>query len=126
MKTILLIEDNPDIRENTCELLELDGYEVLVAESGEAGLRLAKEKLPGLIICDIVMRGMDGYGVLKEIRRHKKTTDIPVIFLTASPKPKVDETCASLGYTAFIRKPFSEEDLLESISNCLQESLGAK
>lgn len=124
MKTILLIEDNPDIRENTCELLELDGYEVLAVDSGEEGLRLAKEKLPGLIICDIVMRGMDGYGVLKEIRQHKETAAIPVIFLTASPKPKEDDSGILLGFTAFIRKPFSEEDLLESISNCLQEGQG--
>ena len=126
MKIILLIEDNPDIRENTCELLELDGYQVITADSGEAGLRLAREKLPGLIICDIVMRGMDGYGVLKEIRRQKETASIPVIFLTASPKPKEDESGLTLGFTAFIRKPFSEEDLLESISSCLQEDQGLK
>lgn len=122
MKTILLIEDNPDIRENTCELLELDGYEVLTADSGQEGLRLAKEKLPGLIICDIVMRGMDGYAVLKEIRRHKDTSAIPVIILSASPRPQETDSGIALEFTAFIRKPFSEEDLLENISNCLQKN----
>lgn len=119
MKKILVIEDNADIRENICELLELDGYEVLSAGSGKAGLELAKEVVPGVIICDIVMNGIDGYAVISELRKDKTTADIPVIILTALSQQAIVEPVLALGVKAFIRKPFSEEDLTECILSCL-------
>ena len=121
MKTILVIEDNTDIRENICELLELDGYEVVAADSGIAGLELAKEKLPGIIICDIVMREIDGYEVIKELRRDKKTAKIPVIVITALAQQKEIEMGLALGVKAYIKKPFLEEELSQCISSCFQQ-----
>ena len=64
MKKVLVIEDNPDVRENICEVLELACYEVIPASDGYEGVKLAKESEPDLILCDIMMPGLDGYGVL--------------------------------------------------------------
>ena len=84
-KTILIIEDNLEIRENTEELLELADYNVYTAENGKKGVVLAKDIIPDLIICDIMMPELDGYGVLKLLSKSTKTANIPFIFLTASP-----------------------------------------
>ena len=83
MKTILLIEDNEDIRENTAEILDLAGYKVLTAENGKIGVELALEHKPDLVICDIMMPVMDGYGVLHMLQRNEEMMDTPFIFLTA-------------------------------------------
>ena len=118
MAEILVIEDNADIRENICELLELDGYAVMAADSGKKGLELAKEKVPRMIICDIVMREIDGYEVITELRKDEKTAKIPVVILTALSQQSLVQPVLALGVTAFIRKPFSEEELTECISSC--------
>jgi CheY-like chemotaxis protein len=117
MGTILVIEPNPDIRENTCELLELDGFIALAADSGVSGLALARERFPDIIIIDIRMPEMDGYAVVRELSKDKRTSAIPVIFLDASPEPKELKLDIS-GASAYIRKPFSEKDLIDCISNC--------
>ena len=82
-KTLLLIEDNFDVRENTAEILELANYKVWTAANGKEGVELAKKHLPDLIICDIMMPELDGYGVLHILSHDKKTAVIPFIFLTA-------------------------------------------
>ena len=83
MKTILLIEDNLDIRENTNEILALADYQVLTAENGKVGVQLALSEKPDLIICDIMMPELDGYGVLHILSKNPETARIPFIFLTA-------------------------------------------
>lgn len=83
MKTILLIEDNPDMRDNTTEILELAHYNVVTAENGKQGIKLAQESSPDLIICDIMMPELDGYGVLHLLSKEPSTASIPFIFLTA-------------------------------------------
>ncbi|HZW65354.1 MAG TPA: response regulator, partial [Hanamia sp.] len=83
MKKILLIEDNEDIRDNTAEILQLGNYEVLVAENGKTGMEKAIQHRPDLIICDIMMPFLDGYGVLHAIHRNEELKNIPFIFLTA-------------------------------------------
>ena len=83
MKKILVIEDNADVRENLGELLELSNYEVLKAENGRVGATLAIKEQPDLIICDIMMPVMDGYGVLRILSKRPETSDIPFIFLSA-------------------------------------------
>src|SRR5678816_3414958 len=83
MKKILLIEDNDDIRNNTAEILELSNYKVIVAENGKIGVEKALEHLPDLIICDIMMPVLDGYGVLHAINRNPELESVPFIFLTA-------------------------------------------
>ncbi len=82
-KKILIIEDNEDIRENIVEILELANYDVSSAENGKVGVKIAKEVLPDLIICDIMMPELDGFGVLHILSRDEETSHIPFVFLTA-------------------------------------------
>jgi CheY-like chemotaxis protein len=83
MKKILLIEDNTEVRENTAEILELADYTVFTAANGKIGVELAKREMPDLIICDIMMPELDGYGVLHVLSKNPATASIPFIFLTA-------------------------------------------
>ena len=83
MKKILLIEDNIDVRENTAEILILANYEVITAKNGKEGVELALSAKPDLIICDIKMPTLDGYGVLHMLSKNSETATIPFIFLTA-------------------------------------------
>ncbi|MBD3662033.1 MAG: response regulator, partial [Arenibacter algicola] len=83
MKRILLIEDNKDVRENTADILELANYEVATAENGKIGVELAEKFRPDVIICDIMMPELDGYGVLEILGKNSTTASIPFIFLTA-------------------------------------------
>jgi len=80
MKTILVIEDNKDVRENTSEILELANYKVLQAENGKQGVELAQNAKPDLIICDIMMPVLDGYGVIHLLNKNADTASIPFIF----------------------------------------------
>jgi CheY-like chemotaxis protein len=82
-KTVLVIDDNTDIRENTAEILELAGYKTLTAENGKKGVEAAAKSKPDLIVCDIMMPELDGYGVLHLLRKNPDTINIPFIFLTA-------------------------------------------
>lgn len=118
---ILLIEDNPDVRENTQELLELSDYDVKVAENGKIGVRLAKELLPDLIICDIMMPELDGYGVLQILSKQPQTASIPFIFLTAKAEQDDFRKGMSLGADDYLTKPFDETDLLSAIENRLNK-----
>ena len=86
MKKILIIEDNLEVRENTEEILSLANYEVVTAANGKIGVDLAQREKPDLIICDIMMPELDGYGVLHILGKKEETARIPLIFLTANPK----------------------------------------
>lgn len=119
MKTVLLIEDNNDIRENTCELLELEGYNVIFAENGKTGLTLAKKNIPDIIICDIQMPEVDGYEVFKGLKNDSKTSTIPFIFLSASVENKDINAGLMMGAQAYIRKPFDPEELFRVVANYL-------
>src|SRR5580704_8128521 len=83
MKKVLLIEDNNEMRENISEILSLANYAVLTAENGKVGVEIAKRDKPDLIICDIMMPDLDGYGVLHILGKDPETAGIPFIFLTA-------------------------------------------
>lgn len=120
MKKILVIEDNNDIRENIAELLELKGYEPIEASNGKEGLQKAIMILPDLIICDIMMPVMDGYGVLAGLNNHPKAATIPFIFLTAKAEKEDFRKGMGMGADDYITKPFKEEELLEAISLRLQ------
>jgi DNA-binding response OmpR family regulator len=120
MKTILLIEDNKDILENIIEYLELEGYKILFADNGQRGIELARELLPDLIICDVLMNEMDGYEVLKILLSSAKTYEIPFIFST-SMSEKVDRAEAlSLGADEYIIKPFELEALLKMVKTLIK------
>ena len=113
MSTILIIEDNFDILDNLTEYLEIEGYKVLVANNGKSGVDLAREFIPDLIICDVLMHEMDGYEVLQLLLDTSKTYEIPFIFST-SMSEKIDRTEAmKLGADDYIVKPFDMEDLLK-------------
>src|SRR5205809_7030538 len=81
--SILVIDDNTDIRENTAEILELAGYKTYTAENGKRGVDLAIKEKPTVIVCDIMMPELDGYGVLHLLRKNADTQRIPFIFLSA-------------------------------------------
>ncbi|MGN6476183.1 MAG: response regulator, partial [Flavipsychrobacter sp.] len=83
MKTILLIEDNEEIRENAAEILSLGDYNVLTAPDGKEGIAIAQREKPDVIICDIMMPVLDGYGVIQLLQKNPATQNIPFIFLTA-------------------------------------------
>lgn len=122
MKRILVIEDNADVRENLGEILSLSGYEVMTAENGKIGAAKALADLPDLILCDIMMPELDGYGVLHIISRSAKTADIPFIFLTAKAEKEDFRRGMSLGADDYIIKPFDDVALLQTIENRLKKS----
>lgn len=119
MKKILIIEDNSEIRENTSELLELNNYQVLAAETGNTGFELAKEHRPELILCDMMMPGTDGEKFLKLAKEDQSVQGIPIIFFSAgSILPALQQTLIN-GANAYLQKPFTEEELLKSIRKVL-------
>lgn len=119
LKRILVIEDNEPIRSNTLELLELAGYEVLMACNGEDGLSIAHKELPSLIICDILMPVMDGYSVLEAVRNHEPLKSTPFIFLTAfSEKSEIDKGLL-MGANDYIIKPFDVDELMDKVAKLL-------
>lgn len=122
MKKILLIEDNIDLLENTAELLELAGYEVLMANNGKSGVEKAKKHLPNLIISDIMMPELDGYGVLHLIQRQPELASTPFIFLTAKTERTDFRKGMEMGADDYLMKPFTETELLNAVESRLKKS----
>lgn len=120
MKTILIIEDNEDVRENTAAILELSGYSVATAENGQIGFELARKLTPDLIVCDIMMPVLDGYGVLDALNQESTTASIPFIFLTALSEKIEMRKGMNLGADDYLTKPFSESELLGAIESRLK------
>ena len=117
MKTILVIEDSKIIRENVTEILMLDQYKVLTASNGKEGIETALQHLPDLIVCDIMMPGMDGYGVLHVLHKDPKTQSIPFIFLTSKSERRDFRAAMELGADDYITKPFAGNELLSAIES---------
>ena len=115
MKTILVIEDNEAIGETTVELLEFFGFRVLLAPDGDSGLTLIDATNPDLILCDILMPGLDGYNVLRRLRTNSHFTQVPFYFVTALSEPIEQKKGLFLGATGYLIKPYLEEDLLNCI-----------
>jgi DNA-binding response OmpR family regulator len=115
LATVLVIEDDSTILENTLELLELEGFTVIGATDGMAGLQQALARLPDVIICDVMMPRLDGYGVLKEIRANPATSAIPLIFVSARPREEILAVSAKLGDADYLVKPFRATDLLRMV-----------
>jgi CRP-like cAMP-binding protein/CheY-like chemotaxis protein len=122
MKKILLIEDNPEVRENTCEILELAGFNVVTAPNGKVGVELAQKENPDLIICDIMMPELDGYGVLHILNKKTETAGIPFIFLTAKTEKTDIRKGMNLGADDYLTKPFDDTDLLNAIEARLRKA----
>lgn len=115
MTTILLIEDNADIRDNTAEILTMANYKVLTAADGMEGVHKAFEHKPDLIICDITMPVLDGYGVLHMLHKRNALQGIPFIFLTARAERADMRKGMEMGADDFITKPFDAMELLQAI-----------
>ncbi|HVD98907.1 MAG TPA: response regulator [Cytophagaceae bacterium] len=122
MKTILLIEDNLEVRENTAEILELADYKVLTAENGKIGIELAKKNLPDLIVCDIMMPELDGYGVIHVLSKSPETASIPFIFLTAKTEKNDIRKGMNLGADDYLTKPFDDVELLDAVEIRLRKN----
>lgn len=116
MKKILVIEDEAETLDNLVLMLEMEGFQPLPAPNGRIGLSLAKKELPDVILCDVSMPEMDGYGVLEALRADEKTVLIPFIFLTAKGDKKDLRTGMNLGADDYLTKPASAEEVLGAIN----------
>lgn len=123
MNTILLIEDDTALRENTAELLELSEYNVLTASNGKIGIEIAKKEIPDIIVCDIMMPEIDGYGVIEELSTDPQTSQIPFIFLSAKTERKEIRKGMDMGADDYLTKPFEEEELISAIESRLAKSI---
>lgn len=112
---VLVIEDNPHIRESTCEILGLAGFETCQSENGKVGVDCAQRELPDIILCDIMMPELDGYGVLHLLARHQETSTIPFIFLTGKTERSDMRKGMEMGADDYLTKPFNEIELLQAV-----------
>jgi DNA-binding response OmpR family regulator len=117
MTTILVIEDENDVRENLQEILELEDFDVLTAENGKIGLQLAIENQPDLIICDVMMPELDGYGVISALRKHPNTIHTTFLFLSAKSTDEDRQKGLELGANDYLTKPFTPKDIRKAVEN---------
>lgn len=120
--TILVIEDNREMCENISDILKLGSYEVLTAPNGKAGIELAYKHKPDLVLCDIMMPELDGYGVLHVLSKHPETFDIPFIFLTAKAEKTDFRKGMNMGADDYIVKPFDGMELLKAVEIRLKKN----
>ncbi len=123
---VLIIEDNNEVRENMIEILQLSNYTVHSAVNGKEGLELAQKITPDIILCDIMMPELDGYGVLRGLSNNPKTQNIPFIYVTAKSHKTDFRKGMDLGADDYLVKPFSGDDLLSLVSTRLKKSLVLK
>ncbi|KGE88998.1 MAG: response regulator [Phaeodactylibacter xiamenensis] len=122
MKKILVIEDNEEVRENLEEILELSGYQVTTAEDGKVGVEKALTNPPDLILCDVMMPHLDGFGVLNILSKKSATSNVPFIFLTAKTEKADFRRGMNLGADDYVTKPFYKDELLDVIETRLEKS----
>jgi DNA-binding NarL/FixJ family response regulator len=119
MKKILVIEDDPELRRNLTTILKLEKFRVFAAANGAEGVELAGKESPDLILCDVMMPGMDGYAVLAALRASGPTAALPFIFLTARGEKTDVRAGMNLGADDYLTKPVSKSDLLKAIQSRL-------
>lgn len=122
MQRVLLIEDNDELRENTAEILELANYKVDTAANGKVGVEMALAFAPDLIICDVMMPVLDGYGVLHLLHKNEILKNIPFIFLTAKSERGDFRKGMEMGADDYITKPFTDIELLTAIESRLKKA----
>jgi DNA-binding NarL/FixJ family response regulator len=115
VKRILVIEDQPVMRRNIQTILEMEGFAVVTAENGSEGVEKATATPPDLILCDVMMPELDGYGVLAALREKPSTVTIPFIFLTAKGEKTDQRTGMNLGADDYLAKPVSRDELVAAI-----------
>lgn len=118
-RKILVIEDELSIRENLLELLEAEGFETIGAENGQEGVDLAKTQVPDLILCDVIMPELDGYGVLDAMQQDPITARTPFIFLTVKTTKTDYLQALERGVHEYLTKPFTRVDLLKALDQRL-------
>jgi len=124
MKKILVIEDDANIRESLMELLEMKSYEVVAAENGVDGLRLAAEHKPDLILCDVMMPGLNGYEVIERVRASAELARVPFIFLSAKAMDQDISYGKQLGANSYLTKPFRANELFTVVDDLLNGNRG--
>jgi CheY-like chemotaxis protein len=122
MGKILVIEDEPQMRLNMLTILEMEGYDAIGAEDGRKGVARAQVDQPGLVLCDIMMPGLDGYGVLRELRANPTTANIPFVFLTARGEKGDVESGLAMGADGYLTKPVILNDLLTAVRKHLAKN----
>jgi DNA-binding NarL/FixJ family response regulator len=123
MKKILVIEDEPEMRRNLTTILRLEKFHPLAAENGRVGVALAKKEKPDLILCDVMMPELDGYGVIAALRADAATVSIPFIFLTAKGEKPDIRAGMNLGADDYLTKPAATPDLLAAIQSRLERAI---
>ncbi|HML22554.1 MAG TPA: response regulator [Aggregatilinea sp.] len=116
MKTLLLIEDEESLRASLKKMLTFEDYNVIVAEDGPSGVAHARQHLPDLILCDIMLPGLDGFGVAEALHGDPITATIPLIFLTAKAEKEAIQRGMELGVSAYVTKPFTLNEILDVIN----------
>ena len=124
MKKILVIEDDVNIRESLVELLEMKSFTLLSADNGTDGLKLAQEQVPDLILCDVMMPGLNGYEVVEAIRKDSRLAKLPFIFLSAKAMDSDVEYGKNLGANSYLTKPFRAQDLFSVVDDLLDNNSG--
>ena len=122
MPRILVIEDEPQMRRNILTILDMEGFDALGAENGRLGLEMIRSQRPDLILCDVMMPELDGYGVLKELRADPAIAEIPFVFLTAKGERGDFRAGMNLGADDYLTKPVVLDDLLKAIQVRLNAS----
>lgn len=125
MKKILVIEDEPEMRRNLTTVLRFEQFQPVAAENGRVGVELARSEKPDLILCDVMMPELDGYGVLTAIRADPATKKIPLIFLTAKGERPDIRAGMELGADGYLTKPIAKADLLAAVRSRLQATAAA-
>ncbi|WP_116125435.1 response regulator [Lewinella sp. IMCC34183] len=123
---ILIIEDNAEVRENLAEILTLSGFRTTTAADGIAGVKLAQQESFDLILCDVMMPELDGYGVLDLLAERETTAGIPFIFITARSEKEDVRRGMNLGADDYITKPFYKDELLQVIRTRLRKAARRK
>jgi DNA-binding NarL/FixJ family response regulator len=123
MKKILVIEDEAETLSNLVLMLEMEGFQPLSAANGRIGVEIARRDLPDVILCDVSMPEMDGYGVLESLRANSATVSIPFIFLTAKGDRKDPRIGMNLGADDYLTKPAGAEDVLGAIRSRLRRKV---
>ena len=125
-KLILIIEDDELLRSTIFDLLELADFNVISAEDGRSGLNLARKIQPDLVLCDVNTSDIDGYRILKQLRKNGTTSQMPFILLTSEYDPKIRSHALGLGANDYLVKPLQLHQLLEAISKASQSALIGK
>ena len=122
MKRILVIEDEPEMRRNITLLLRFNNYEAIAAENGRAGIEAARREVPDLILCDVMMPEVDGFGVLQNLQSEASLAGIPFIFLTAKGEKEDLRNGMNFGADDYLTKPVANADLIRAIEARLRRS----